>query len=115
MATLPAGKVAGMVAGPEVVAIVRVDDDGALVSARGEFDVVTVGHLERALQQACAAARDVVVDLAGVEFLDASVLRAVVDAHSRVAASGCRLRVINANPLVRRVFAAARLDYLLDA
>lgn len=62
----------------------------------GEIDLSTAGQLRTALEKACAAAPDVVVDLAGVTFLDVAGLRALLEvAESRNGAGP--LTLVNAS------------------
>jgi anti-sigma B factor antagonist len=78
--------------------------DVAVLSAQGEVDVATAPVLRRALDGLDPAAQTVVVDLAGVTFLDSTGLGVLIGARRRFLPSGVRMLVINAIPTVWRVF-----------
>ncbi|HKS50548.1 MAG TPA: anti-sigma factor antagonist [Pseudonocardiaceae bacterium] len=67
-----------------------------VVCADGEVDVLTVGRLRAAVDEALreAAGRPVVVDLTAVTFLGSHALAALVDAASQVARRSEPLRVV---------------------
>jgi anti-sigma B factor antagonist len=72
----------------------------AVVEAGGEFDVSNVSMLEHALDEAMQLTRrDVVVDLSEVRCVDATALRAVQRAQTKVRARGGRLVVVNPSPM----------------
>jgi anti-anti-sigma factor len=86
---------------------VRVVRPGAYVALAGRLHASTAPDVRSALQSAVdAGAGDLVVDLAGVELLDATGLGVLVGAHRRAERAGRRL-------VLRRV--PARLDRLLLA
>ena len=65
---------------------------GALVSIGGELDLATVPRVSAALSaEPVAGARAVVVDLAGVTFMDSTGLAALLDFERELAAPGGRL------------------------
>ena len=73
----------------------------ATVVVAGEVDMATAPQLDACL---CAqAARNVVVDLAGVSFLDSSGLGALVHARKILAANGHTLRVSGEQDNIRTV------------
>ncbi|BCJ49451.1 anti-sigma factor antagonist [Actinoplanes sp. NBRC 14428] len=81
------------------------------LGVRGEVDLATAPDLERAVAGAVArpGAREVLVDLSAVTFLDASGIAALARSHLLAAESGVRLRVCGARGVVRRVLAIAGL------
>lgn len=83
----------------------ELDGDHVRVVAAGEVDLTTVDRLGKEL--ATALDQDVsavVIDLAGVSFLDSSGLYALVRAHNRAKANGRQLSLVNLQPRVRKVF-----------
>ena len=65
---------------------------GALVAITGELDLATVPRVSEALAaEPVAGARAVVVDLAGVTFMDSTGLAALLDFERELAARGGRL------------------------
>jgi ABC-type transporter Mla MlaB component len=68
----------------------------AVVAPRGELDLVGTDALRRALLEACEAERLVVVDLAGVTFLDSAALGVIVGATKRMQRRDANLQIVNA-------------------
>ena len=58
-----------------------------VVTIRGDLDIVTSGQLDEQLTRARAASSRVILDLAGVDFLDTSAL-AVIVGHWKTIESG---------------------------
>jgi anti-sigma B factor antagonist len=84
----------------------RFSPDGtvAVLSAEGEVDVATAPILRKQLDGLEAQAKTIVIDLAGVSFLDSTGLGVLIGARRRLVADGVRMLVINAVPTVWRVF-----------
>ena len=81
----------------------------AIVAVAGEVDLATVSELRSALNRVIAPPRqEVVVDLAAVEFIDASGIGALVGAAA--ARAGVRFRLKAPSPPVERVLELARAD-----
>ncbi|MEU0491288.1 STAS domain-containing protein [Nocardiopsis sp. NPDC006139] len=87
-----------------------------VVSVEGEIDLATVPGLRARL---AAAAREegcecLVVDLAGVGFLDASGVGALVAARRAMNARGGRLVLARPRPVVSRVLGILGLDRVFE-
>jgi anti-sigma B factor antagonist len=83
-----------------------VTDGGAVVVvAAGEVDMLTAPTLSEALGTAAdqAAAGVVVLDCAGVSFLDSTGLGAIAGAHQKITDNGGTLRLAALRPHVTRV------------
>jgi anti-sigma B factor antagonist len=83
-----------------------VSDGGAVVVvATGEVDMLTAPTLSEALGTAAdqAAAGVVVLDCAGVSFLDSTGLGAIAGAHQKITDNGGTLRLAALRPHVTRV------------
>jgi anti-anti-sigma factor len=74
-----------------------------IIRTQGEFDLATSRTLARALEEAAASGRDIVLDLAGATFLDVYCLRMVLATQERLNAAGRTVIVVNAPPVVRRL------------
>ena len=75
----------------------------------------TAPKLEEALDEVHRRFRHVAtLDVAGLRFIDSSGLRVLLLAARREHRAGRRLRVVNAIPPVRRLFALVALDQSLD-
>jgi anti-anti-sigma factor len=72
---------------------IREDEERVLVVVVGELDLATAPEFEAALDVERARGRDLVLDLTGLEFIDSTGQRAIVDAVSTTAEAGRRLTI----------------------
>lgn len=80
-------------------------DSAVVVRVSGEVDIQTSSILDNQLQQVLGdGAVSIVVDLAGVAFLDSTGLSVLVAGLKRCQAAGGTLQVVSPRPHVRRVF-----------
>jgi anti-anti-sigma factor len=80
----------------------------------GELDAVTSAPMRRALREAFdGGARDVVLDVGAVTFMDAAALGMLLGAHRLFTGAGGALRLTNPQRGVRRVLEVTALDHLL--
>lgn len=92
----------------------RQDLDGRLLLVLvGELDPHTAPRLEAELASAGTEPR-VVLDLAGVTFLDSAGVRAIVSAHERLSNAGGSLALRSPSPVAARVLEISGLDQHLD-
>jgi anti-sigma B factor antagonist len=84
--------------------LISIDDGHALIKVRGDIDANTSADLCEAitLAQQCAD-RDVMVDLAGVTFMDSSGIATLIRAQRSLALVDRCLRIRNAQGTVERV------------
>ena len=86
-----------------------------VVWVRGEHDVATRTHLAAVLDRAAGLDdADVVVDLSGITFMDASTIGAVVEAHNHLRARSRSLCVRAPSPIARRLLDVCQLGFLID-
>jgi anti-sigma B factor antagonist len=97
----------------DLVTSTHTDDGKAVVSVRGEVDLVSCDELRRALHEALQSSTHAVVDLAELSFIDSSGLSVLVDAHRKARDAGGVLVVRNPTPMLRRLLDITRLDSLL--
>jgi len=90
----------------------RLADGVVVVTLSGDVDVVSVPRLRAALREYVGVV-DVVLDLAGVAFLDSSTLRVFVDAQRRSSAAGCCLEIAHPSDPVRDLFDVSGLRGVL--
>ena len=87
-----------------------------IVTLRGEIDAFTAPalrlDLERHIEEP-AAISTLVIDLAGVTFLDSSALGAIVGALRLLRARGATLRVVEPQGAAARIFAQTGLDAVI--
>jgi anti-sigma B factor antagonist len=89
--------------------ITRECDGQVVVSLRGELDVADAARVAAALAQVAARARQVIVDLEGLEFIDSSGLAALVRARKHARLAGGDLLLAAPQRQVLRVLAITRL------
>lgn len=86
-----------------------------VIWVRGEHDVATRARLAATITR--SARRDdvdIVVDLSGITFMDASTIGALVEAHNCLHARSRALCVRAPSPLARRLFAVCELAFLIE-
>lgn len=85
-------------------------DTGLTVA--GEIDA----HSAPLIAEAISAAPDerLVIDLSGVEFVDSSGLRVLIEAHQQRDGNGRTMVLSNPSPVVRRLFEIAGVESYLD-
>lgn len=99
----------------QLVLEVRHESGWAVVVARGEIDLATVGGFRTVLHELMVDGHvDVVVDLGGVPFVDSSALGALVAAHRRARGLGGSLALADVQQPVARVLELTGLDRVLS-
>ncbi len=84
-------------------------DGRAVVALRGELDVVDAASVAAALTAVAVRAPEMIVDLAGLEFIDSSGLAALVLARKQARQAGGDLLLAAPQDQVLRVLAVTRL------
>ncbi|MGH9306259.1 MAG: STAS domain-containing protein [Acidimicrobiales bacterium] len=101
---------------PELLSI-EIRDKGIMVELRviGEIDVSTTGYLRSVLDRQVDLPDNplVVLDLAGVTFIDSSGLNDIVSASRRMRAVGSDLVLQHPRPAVTQVLATTGIDRIL--
>lgn len=93
---------------------VRRSDSGTTVHVCGELDVATSDALARTLTHVARGRPGVVVvDLAGLAFMDARGLSVLLEGRRAVAATGGQLCLASPSAMVRRMLRLLRLDEVL--
>lgn len=85
-----------------------------VVAVVGDVDMNTVPELEEQLAESTRSDVPLVLDLAGVTFLDSTGLGALVRCHRRGQRDGTGFRVVVASRTVSRPLALTSLDAVLD-
>lgn len=97
---------------------INVSEQGsrAIAALTGEIDYGNVAQLRSSLLGLSqGSATEVVVDMAGVTFVDSTALSVLVQAKQRFAESGRTMSIIDPQPRITRVLRLAGLsDYLGD-
>jgi anti-anti-sigma factor len=91
--------------GAEGVSVIRLD---------GRLDMLTAAQVKTHLAEEPAAGRSrLVVDMAGVEFIDSSGLGALISGLKAARLAGGDMRIANAREQARTVLELTRLDRVL--
>lgn len=94
-----------VVPGPFEARIIGSGTDAVRVVVSGELDLATAPTLDAAVRRAMAIARDVVLDLSAVRFIDSTGLYTIIGAVREAQTSGIELRISsNLRPQVARLF-----------
>jgi anti-sigma B factor antagonist len=89
-------------------------DGLAVVRAGGEIDTHTVHEFHETVTRATSLASRVVLDLAGVTFVDSSGLGALIVARNSAREGGGTLSLVSPPPVVRRLLGSTRLHDVFD-
>src|ERR1700722_4872736 len=92
-----------------VILDVRECDGHVIVALRGELDLADAADVAAALMAAAAGRGSIIVDLAGLAFIDCSGAAALARAQRRVRRDGGSLLLAAPRPRVLRVFQLSRL------
>ena len=88
-----------------------VKDQRHVLTLSGELDIGSAQVLEDAIEEACAAgARELVLDLCGVDFMDSMGLRALLHGRTTCAAAECDYHLTPTSRPVQRVLNATGLQ-----
>jgi anti-anti-sigma factor len=100
----------------ELVVIEQEERDGRLVvRVLGEIDLSNVDLLQRRLERVVEGSQAVVVDLAGVEYIDSQGLRLLNRLASRIGDAGATLQVVAPEgSIVRNVLELTHMSDDLD-
>lgn len=95
---------------PEMSLMLASNDEDMVILVTGELDLSTAPRLGDALERALNDGRRVVVDLAGVTFMDSQGLNTLARIHQRCP----QLRLRGAPPTVRSLLAVTGLDQVFS-
>lgn len=93
---------------------IEVVHPGCLIALRGRLSSSSVGDVRTALSDAIeAGVDDMIVDMSGVELMDATGLGVLVGCHRRAERAGRRLVLHNVPERIERLLLATRLHRVL--
>jgi anti-sigma B factor antagonist len=91
-------------------------ESGHVIRVRGELDLASAPALADALKQSAGEGTlPVILDLAGVTFIDSSALRALVLAGRELSDNGRKLQIGPRSEMVARVLSMTSLDQHTEA
>lgn len=107
------------VAGRQTIGRLRiyntVKDQRHVLTLSGELDIGSAQILEDTVEQACASgAKELVLDLCAIDFMDSMGLRALLHARRSCQETGCAFHMTPASRPVQRVIDAAGLHESLS-
>jgi anti-anti-sigma factor len=94
--------------------VVRHQEGATVITVEGDLDLASAGAFVAALAAIAAGASDALIDMAGVEFIDSSTMRALVRAHRLFESLGLRLTVRQPSRPVRRMLGLCQLDQVIN-
>ena len=90
-------------------------DDLVVVVLHGDVDLSESGELRAVLNDACTGSHHTVaVDLSAVHFIGSSGMGVLAEVHQRLADEGRHLLVLDPPEVIKKAFAIAGLDQILD-
>jgi len=88
-------------------------DSATVIFVEGEIDMATAERLRNALESHMGPEQSIVLDMSGVEFMDSSCLRMLVQARGKLTGDGGSLVLRNPSPAAHRLLSVAGAEYLL--
>ena len=89
--------------------------DATLIYVRGEIDIATCERLRDAIEPHLGPSQSVILDLAGVEFIDSSGLHVLEQARGQLTADGGSLILRNPSKAAHRLLTVTETEHLLEA
>jgi anti-sigma B factor antagonist len=90
------------------------NDRLVVIFLEGELDIYSTGKLEAEIREFQDKAEELILDLSGVDFMDGSGLRAIIQADRRAREAGTSLKIVEGSSPVRRVFYLTGFDRRLE-
>jgi len=98
-----------------LIASIRHEDDVTVVDIAGRFDAVSAPQIKSELHRLVADGHSrLVINLAGLDFIDSAGLGALVSCLRRAAAEGGDLRLAEVPAFCRAIFELTRLSRVFD-
>jgi anti-anti-sigma factor len=88
-------------------------DAAKKVTLVGKLDIIGAGQIELPLAAVAGSRRNIVIDMAGVDFIASIGIRHLVIAAKTVARGSAKLVLLGPSPLVTEVLEVAGLEQLL--
>ena len=89
--------------------------DATVIYVRGEIDIATCERLRDAIEPHLGPRQSVILDLAGVEFIDSSGLHVLEQARGTLTADGGSLVLRNPSKAAHRLLTVTQTEDLLEA
>jgi anti-sigma B factor antagonist len=93
---------------------VRDEPDAMVLTVSGELDMASSPRLAGALDRLDSIQRPLILDLAGLEFIDVTGLHVLLQARERAERTGVEFTLVNASRGVQRLLKLTGTTELLD-
>lgn len=92
------------------------DTDAIVIAPTGEIDLASAPALRTSITDGLAAssAQRLVIDLAGVTFMDSSGLTCLAFAHQQMQERHGKVEIHNATPSVRKLITVVGMDQVVE-
>ena len=90
------------------------EGDAIVIYVSGDVDIAVVGRLRDVIEPNMGPEQTIVLDLSGVEFMDSSSLRYLVQARGALTADGGSLTLRNPSSAARRLLTLVEAESLLE-
>ena len=92
-----------------------VKSEGATtIYVQGEIDMVTAGRLRDAIEPHMGPKQTIILDFAGVEFMDSQCLAVLVQARGTLTADGGSLLLRNPSQVAHRLLTLTGIEFILE-
>jgi anti-anti-sigma factor len=99
--------------GPGLTVSSAEEDDLVRITMQGELDIATAGFVNQAIADAAAPGVTIRVELDGLDFMDSTGMRSIIEASRAATQNGWTLQLGRAREPVQRVFSVSGLERLL--
>jgi len=89
-------------------------DDAIVIYVSGEIDISSCERLRDAIEPNMGPQQTIILDLAGVEFMDSSALPILVQARGGLTVDGGSLKLRNPSVAAHRLLSVTGAEALLD-
>ena len=92
--------------------VVRSDRE-TIIYVQGEIDIATAGRLRDAIEPHMGPKQTIIMDLSGVEFMDSSCIRVLVQARGSLTKDGGSLVLRNPSQVAHRLLTLTGVEFIL--
>jgi anti-anti-sigma factor len=92
----------------------RANGARTLIRLTGEADATTPALAETLAAECARKPRPLLLDMAGLAFIDSAAIHDVIRAHRALRASGGRLALISPSPIVARILQLTAVDTIIS-
>jgi anti-sigma B factor antagonist len=92
---------------------VVVENGDPVIYVQGEIDIATAGRLRDAIEPHMGPKQTIVLDFSGVEFMDSSCLKVLVQARGSLTADGGSLILRNPSRVAQRLLTVFGIELIL--